>query len=57
MVAIVPLSRYAKGGPAGSPASRAQITPPTYAPSWIAGCATPGRLFSAAMSPMTKTSG
>ena len=41
----------------GLPASRAAMTPATYLPSCMAGCATPGSLFSETMSPTAKISG
>ena len=57
IVAMLPLSKYLKGSAGGSPRSRRTIWPAAYLPPCMATWATPGRLFSAIMSPTTKISG
>ena len=57
IVAMLPLSKYLNGSVFSSPESLPAISFPTYLPSCMAGCATPGRLFSATMSPSANTSG
>ncbi len=55
---MLPLSQYLNGFIIGPrPASRARMSRPTYVPSCIAGCATPGSLLSETMSPIAKISG
>ena len=57
MVAILPLSKYLNGATVPLPFNLARMTFPTYLPSCIAGCATPGRPLSDTMSPIANTSG
>ena len=57
MVAIEPLSRYRNGVPVSRPLIRAVIWRAACLAPWIATGDTPGRLSSAIMSPITKTSG